>query len=156
MNDGQGERPARAVRGRKTTTDNERHVRQERAVELRIRGWSFRAIGAAIGVSHTQAIYDVYAALREANRVQRAKEAQLRQLECERLDFALRGLAEAVKAGDVLATERWLRISARRARLLGLDQPALKGETHRDDTLRVVIDHSGEGSTEERAPNGNS
>lgn len=49
--------------------------------------------------------------------------SELRKLEAERLDVALRALEPAMLAGNLQAVQAWLRVSESRRRLLGLDIP---------------------------------
>jgi len=48
---------------------------------------------------------------------------QVRSLELERLDVYLLAIARDVQKGDFLAIDRALKISERRAKLLGIDAP---------------------------------
>lgn len=101
-------------------------VRREKALQLRIKGMSYRRIGDALGVSHVQAFNDVKTELgRIAKESQDAAE-ELRTLELERLDAMLVAIAPLISASDkrpanLGAIDRALNIMARRAKLLGLD-----------------------------------
>jgi hypothetical protein len=59
---------------------------------------------------------------------------QLRKVEGERLDLALRMLLPRVAKGDVRAVMAWVRVSESRRRLFGLDMPA---KTEVDMTVSV-------------------
>ncbi|MQY11433.1 hypothetical protein SRB5_15510 [Streptomyces sp. RB5] len=68
---------------------------------------------------------DVRFALRERSSEQEEKAEELRALENQRLDkLFFVAYRQAVKDGNLPAIDRALRIMERRARLLGLDQPA--------------------------------
>lgn len=98
-------------------------ARTVRALELRIAGYSFRAIGAELQVSHTQARKDVEAALAELDLLKAETAETLRAVELERLDHAVRGIWIAVGKGSPMAIDRLLKISERRAKLCDLDAP---------------------------------
>lgn len=127
-------------------------VRRLRALELRLDGQSYRAIGAQLGVSGKTAWEDVQASLSELAALELANAAELRALELERLDTLtieaariLRAPHPYVAGGKVLpdltddgpklqAIDRLLRISESRRKLLGLDAPALTALTNPDGT----------------------
>lgn len=138
-------------------------VRRLRALELRLDGQSYRAIGAQLGVSGKTAWEDVQASLTELAALELANAAELRALELERLDALtieaariLRTTHPLIAGGKVLADltddgpklqaiDRLLRISESRRKLLGLDAPALTALTNPDGTpaayaeLRTVV-----------------
>ncbi len=65
--------------------------------------------------------------------------ADLRRLETERIDMALFAIAGAVKKGHLGAIDRFVKLSARRARLCGLDAPLDLDVTNKGDiTIRIV------------------
>lgn len=111
--------------------------RRQHALSLRKSGASYRAIAAHIAkledeatgellypkYSEGAAYTDVKACLDEINAKTALDTEEYRALELERLDTAQLAIAQKVKAGDVFAIDRWLRISERRAALLGLDAP---------------------------------
>src|SRR5688500_11434087 len=97
--------------------------RQERAARLRVDGYSYREIATELEISVGQAFADVKAAL--AGRREAAAEAgdEVRQVELERLDVAVKGIMPAVKKGSPLAIDRLIKVSERRAKLTGIDKP---------------------------------
>jgi len=104
--------------------------RRQTALSLRKSGASFRAIAAHIstipgneGYSEGRAHADVSACLKEINEKTSLDTEEYRSLELERLDTAQLAIAKKVQAGDLGSIDRWLRISERRAALLGLDSP---------------------------------
>lgn len=105
------------------------HEDRLRALELRQQGLSYRAIGAEIGKSSSQAHKYVARALQETT-----AEAvdDLRRLEGERLDAAQYAIWPQVMAGDVAALNGFIRLSERRAKLLGLDAPEKRELTGKD------------------------
>lgn len=98
-------------------------VRRRAALEYRKMGMSYRAIGAKLGVSSTQAYKDVQYILKQVRAAATETAEELRQIEVERLDAALMALAPRVAKGELGAIDRWVRISESRRVLLGIDMP---------------------------------
>jgi hypothetical protein len=97
---------------------------EERCLELRASGLSFREIACELGVSVSGAYKAVARGLVAANEHNREEAASLRDLEVMRLDQLQAALWEqAVDECDTRAIDRVLRIMERRAKLLGLDAP---------------------------------
>ena len=104
--------------------------RQQTALSLRKSGASYRAIAAHISAlpgnekySEGLAHHDVSTCLKAINEQTSLDTEEYRSLELERLDTAQLAIAKKVQAGDLGSIDRWLRISERRAALLGLDAP---------------------------------
>lgn len=97
--------------------------RQLRALEYRRAGWSYRAIGEKLGVSHVTAYDDVMGELQRLAKERVNNLEELRELELERLDMLLKGLEPMAKVGNPGAVNSFLKVMERRARLLGLDAP---------------------------------
>lgn len=103
--------------------------RRQRALSYRKAGASYRSIAAQVAIdlncsySLGQAYRDVSEALSELSSNARLEAESLRELELARLDTATEAIASKVQKGDLLAIDRWLRISESRRRLLGLDAP---------------------------------
>lgn len=107
--------------GPKNITDAEREQRRLKAMQLRISGYGYREIGRMLGVSDTQAYYDVMHEIR-LQRAQLAEVADdMRTIETQRLDKILNILDARIEAGDIDCIEPYLKVAARRAKLLGLD-----------------------------------
>ena len=88
---------------------------------MRRDGATFKQIAEALGYKGPSSAYRaVMSALR---RTQQEPADELRRLELERLDEALRAIAGRVRQGNLAAIDRWIRISESRRRLLGLDAP---------------------------------
>lgn len=96
--------------------------REKEAVTLRIGGASFDEIAERLGYHDKSGARK--AVVRILERYAPEPLEELRRLELARLDEALAGIWSRVKDGDLEAVETFLRISTRRARLLGLDAPA--------------------------------
>jgi hypothetical protein len=102
-------------------------IAERRVIALRLRrtGASYREIATQLAVDVATAYADVRAelgALREQT-VEEAKE--LRDLELQRFDEMTAGLWPQVRAGSPPHVTAAVRVSERRARLLGLDAPVI-------------------------------
>ena len=123
--------------------------RQQTALSLRKSGATYRAIAAHIALlpgnerySEGLAHADIAACLKTINTQTSLDTEEYRALELERLDTAQLAIAPKVQAGDLLAIDRWLRISERRSALLGLDAPIqLKVEQQLQIELNRVLDN---------------
>ena len=119
--------------------------RTRQAVALRRAGLTCAEIGAKLGCSKASAHRAIVRGL-EALRAESQEDATaLRTLELARLDAAQVAIWRDVQAGDMAAIDRLLRISQRRASLLGLDQQRVStdvrvdmGETGADVLARLV------------------
>lgn len=102
--------------------------RRSKALELRMTGMRYEAIGQELGVSMQTAHKDVKTAMDELAEYQQTQSIQLRNMELIRLDSALAKVHEVLgETGDpetkLKAVDRLIRISESRRKLLGLDQP---------------------------------
>lgn len=96
-------------------------ARQLEAIRLRRDGQTFQVIAERLGYTNRSAAEKAYMAGLE--RWGRKDVADLRDAEVDRLDNYLAVIAPQVAKGSLLAIDRAVRISERRARLLGLDAP---------------------------------
>jgi hypothetical protein len=113
------------VAARVNSPTNRRRVkaaeRRAAAVELRVAGLTFDAIGKQLGITrqsvqkHLDAVLDAHAATISEHT------DRLRALESHRLDVAAAAIWPRVLAADVRAQDTYLRNRARHAALLGLD-----------------------------------
>jgi hypothetical protein len=111
--------------------------RRVRAFGLRKAGASYRQIAQQLGVGVNTAWADVNAELMEL-RAQTTVDAEaVREMELQRCDEMILGLWPAVRRGDPKSVMAAVRVSDRRARLLGLDAPS-KTEL----TGNLEIDHA--------------
>lgn len=93
------------------------------ALDLRRKGYSYRQIAMELKC-HEDTVYDaVKRALKHLNETIMESAAELRRLELERYDAWLKALEPACEAGDTKAIGTAIRVSERRASLLGLDAP---------------------------------
>lgn len=110
------------------TQRRERHAqevarvnRRAEAVRLRASGLTWQQVGERLGINAASACKLVG---RELARDTHANVAAMRATENDKLDQAEAALWPAVLAGDVAAVAVWLKLSARRAKMNGLDAPA--------------------------------
>lgn len=96
--------------------------REKEAVDLRIEGASFDLIAETLGYHDKSGARK--AIMRALERYAPEPLEELRRLELARLDVAQAGIWDGVRDGDLEAVDTFLKISTRRARLLGLDAPA--------------------------------
>lgn len=113
--------PKQAARSLRTSE------RTARAVELRRKGLSFRAIGKALGCDARTAQRRVDAALDEIRQETAEHADRLVEIELIRFDRMVEKLERLLNSRDpetvARAVRELIRVSARRARLLGLDAP---------------------------------
>lgn len=98
--------------------------RDRRAVELRIEGLTFAAIGAHLGVTWQAAQQAVNRALDETRSAIAERADELRAIEAERLETITQILWPRVLDGDLKAIDRVLRARESFRRLVGLDLTA--------------------------------
>lgn len=101
--------------------------RTARALELRRKGMSLRAIGEQLGCDHKTALRRIDAALDEIRRSTQDDAARLVELELLRMDRMIEKLERGLESDDnesvARAVRELIRVSQSRRRLLGLDQP---------------------------------
>jgi hypothetical protein len=95
--------------------------KQRQAVALRHHGATFQQIADQLGYTNPSAARKAF--LKALERWGVEDVTDLRAAEVARLDSYLLVVATKVKAGELKAVETALKISERRAKLLGLDQP---------------------------------
>ncbi len=98
-------------------------VFEKKAMEMRMQGMSYEAIGAKLGYSSNATHAAVMRVLKFHDEDVKEKVPQARQLELDRCDKMLDALWPKVKAGDTYAIGAALKVAERRARLSGLDMP---------------------------------
>lgn len=99
----------------------EREYRRAEALKLREQRYSYRAIAAELGVSLDTAHTDVKEAMAA---ITKEPAETVLALELANLDEYERRLRIAIEGGDLDRIDSALRVQARRAKLLGLDQRA--------------------------------
>jgi len=92
-----------------------------KALEYRKAGITYIVIAQNVGYNSAQAAWK---AVRSAlKRTIQEPANELRRIEVERIDAALASIWVQVKQGNLPAIDRFVRLSERRANLLGLDEP---------------------------------
>ena len=107
-------------------------MRRREAIKLRLAGMTFDEIGARLTCSAPYAYRMVSAELERMAAEAHENTAALRELEAARLDAVQEAIWAKAAAGDLDAVDRFVRISARRAALLGLDRPTKIAPTSPD------------------------
>ena len=113
--------------------------RRAQALDLRLAGYSFEAIGQQLGISKQAAYKHVSTALETLHTQTDNSAEQLRALELERLDALLKGCWTAASAGDPESTRVALKVLERRAKLLGLDAPTKTPEDDGEARGYIVV-----------------
>lgn len=111
--------------------------RQRKALDYRIGGRTFAQIGELLGVSKQAASKLVEKALAELSAEVEKSAEKLREIETARLDTVQAAIWGDVLKGDVQAVDRYIKISARRAALWGMDSP-IKTEISGGDKPLII------------------
>jgi hypothetical protein len=98
--------------------------RRTRALQLRVEGRTYAAIGKELGCSEQRAHRNITKELARLNARRAEAAGEVTRLELERLDALWAGLWAKAKGGDDQGVAAALAVMARRAGLLGLDKPA--------------------------------
>lgn len=99
----------------------EARTNEAKAVKLRLQGLGYEAIGEQLGVAGSTAYRAVMRYLERTASESAESLEQVRQLEVARYDLWLSKVSERIDVGELDAIDVGLRISARRAKLLGCD-----------------------------------
>ncbi len=106
-----------------------------------VAGETYREIAEFLNVSIGTVANDVKLILGRWQREQITNSGEYARLEVRRLDLALNAIWDKViTGGDLYAIDRLLKISERKAKLLGLDRPFKVAPTNPDGTERYAID----------------
>lgn len=141
-------------------------LKRNEALSLRLAGLTYDQIADRLNISHTGVVDLVN---RTLSRAENRQVEEMRDIENARLDRAQASIWTAVLNGNLKAVDSFLRISQRRARLNGLDEPTkinlsvsvrqememalaslertILGEVIRD----VIVDESREGTESDMA-----
>lgn len=96
-------------------------ARRVKAVTMRLAGMTYEQVAEQAGYSDKSAARQTV--MRALERVEQQRVDDLRALENARLDRAQAAIWPKVIGGDIKAVDSFLRLSARRARMNGLDAP---------------------------------
>lgn len=91
------------------------------ALQLRLQGYTYAEIAERVGYKSKSAAH--LAVMREIRRIPAPYAEELRQVEMERLEIALRALYPKVIRGDCNAIKRWTDVIELQCRMLGLLAP---------------------------------
>lgn len=105
-------------------TKEQKQVKISTALDLRLKGMSYREIAKEMGVHSGTAHGYVQVAIKVIQEKYTEKAEALVILEQQKLDRLEVGLIESARKGDIKAATVLLKIMERRAKLLGLDSPA--------------------------------
>ena len=97
--------------------------RRLEALRLRRSGATFEGIGKALGVTKQRAYQIVSKYMKDVHEKCAEEAEAMRALEGGRLDDAQKAIWEKVLQGDIQALRAFLLLSARRAKLFGMDSP---------------------------------
>ena len=112
--------------------------KQRRALELRRQGTAYSDIAAELGYKGASG---AHAAVRTALKKTLQEPAdELRRLENTRLDAMLAALWPGIEKGDPKAIAAGVKISERRAKLNGLDEPAEVDVTSGGGQIAIFLD----------------
>lgn len=113
--------------------------REQKAIELRKDGLSYRRIGDLMGVSDKAVMKMVRKVVERINNITNESAESVRTLELERLDRMWEGLWPEAQMGDIAAVKTCIQLQERRAAYLGLDAPK---KATVDIDVRTDIDES--------------
>jgi DNA-binding CsgD family transcriptional regulator len=119
--------------------DVQAREREEEALSLRIKGYTFQEIGNALEMTLEGARQCVKRGLAKLDGEIKDVAADVRDLEVARLDVIIKVLWAQVEAGDVQVIDRVLKIQERRARYLGLDKKEAEAPTEVSDAVKVLL-----------------
>lgn len=100
-----------------------RKLRMQEALQLRIEGNTYRDIAGQMGISETSARDLIHDAIAEVNAANAAKAEDLIYEVTARLEMAMGAISPKVIAGDVYAIEKWVMLNREIVRLHGLAKP---------------------------------
>lgn len=116
------------------TPKEELYQKHMTALQLRLAGRSYEDIRQACGYASLASAYHAVGAAMK--RTLREPADSLRELEQDRIDKALAAIWKNVLAGHLGAIQTFLRLSERRARLLGLDAPVQQDITSGGEVIK--------------------
>ncbi len=118
-------------------------VREDQALDLRIRGYTFAHIAEAIGYADSSGAHRaVSRGLERTNNGSLAKAEELKAMEVARLDRLLRALESGINSGDPSSINSAIRVSERLCKLMGLDAPVKAEVTGKDGRPIETVDLS--------------
>lgn len=95
----------------------------DQALELRRKGWTYRAIAAEMKITLKAAHRLVETAFKATQQSAREQSEELYQQQVARLEGCVKALTEQVDRGSIKAVEALVKVLDRQAKLCGLDAP---------------------------------
>jgi len=114
--------------------------REQMAFDLRKSGASYAAIGSRLGISPQAAYKCVSRVLKRIVADTKDNVEAVRQIEVERIDRLTMAIWQGATSGNLGAIDRVLKLSERRAKLLGLDAPQTIDLTRKDNPRELTDD----------------
>lgn len=111
--------------------------RKMQIMQLRVAGWAIWQIADHLGLESFTVHNLIIEQLSDWRDMTQEMSTELRELELQRLDEFLRALWQKIQGGNTRAIETALKVSERRARLLGLDAPE-KREVTLDASVQTL------------------
>lgn len=135
-------RAKRATNGHRTAAEEtEREQRRAKCVDMRIKGNTFQAIADALGYANRDAAWRDWRRALELARAEANMElSEARAFELARLDAIDRIAWVQADGGELKALEVLLKVSDRRSKMLGLDQP-VKHTINFEDIDRAIAEY---------------
>lgn len=110
---------------------------EEKATALRLAGMSCGAIAKQLGVNESTVWRAIQRAKKRSEKTATDTAEELRRLEDDRLNVALKAIMTMVTQGHLGAVDRYLRLSESRRKLWGLDAPAKTDLTTNGQALKL-------------------
>lgn len=124
---------------RTTQSDINAVERAKLALQLRKQGYTLDEIARQCGYQDRSGAWR--AIRRELDRLPMPEALDLRKLEIERLDDALKVVYPKMQKGDLWAVDRMVSISKRRSELTGMDACPDEALAQQNYTKRVILTH---------------
>lgn len=121
-----GTRPKTDRKGGPRYTKNVQ--RQMRAMDMRVKGNTYRQIGDSLNISDEAARQLVLRALDRVEKDLSETSTEVLRIELERLDVLVLKALERAETGDSKAINSYIQLATHRARLMGLDVQRVQAE----------------------------
>lgn len=139
MDTGQGPKPGGRPPGRAIATETAVKIRQNKAIDLRVKGYTVREIAAELGISKSQAFTDVQAVLGELAAETMEAAEQERNVAMEQISQGIRAVLPFVLEGDPKAIQAFAKLDERRAKYMG-NESAAKHEVSGPQGAPITVD----------------
>jgi DNA-binding CsgD family transcriptional regulator len=122
-------------------------TREKESLALRLRGYSYDAIGEKLGIEGQSARLAVKRAMAKIEAISDEDATELRRVEVERIDAMLKGLWDAAESGDTAAVATVIKLQERKAKMLGLDKEKKEDESGGALSLTLNINSQAQPNT---------